>query len=109
MKAIWSVIGGILLVFTLISLFFGAFRFMEGHYALSAELKETREYAQKVNERLDFKIADDKRVSFQKEMREIEEKNLGKPIERWDQRDRKRYNELRDQLISVLGKIEKMM
>jgi biopolymer transport protein ExbB/TolQ len=102
-------IGSIIAILALLSAFFGAYRFMEGHYALADELKRTQDRAQKIEERLDFKIADDKKVSFQKEMREIEERNLGKTIDKWDQRDRKRYNELKDQLASTLGKIEKMM
>jgi hypothetical protein len=104
-----KIVGSILAIIMLLGAFFGVYRFLEGHYALATELKNTHEYAQKVEKRLDFKISDDQRISFQKERREIEERNLGQPIEKWDKRDRIRYEDLGDMLDRVKKNIEKMM
>jgi len=98
---ILKTIGSVLVIVMLLGAFFGVYRYMEGHYALAAEHKLLKE-------RLDFKIADDKRVSFQKEMHEIEERNLGKTIDKWDSRDRARYQSLQDMLDGVRKNIEKM-
>jgi hypothetical protein len=46
---------------------------------------------------------------MQQEMRQIEERNLGKPIEKWDIRDRTRYKDLQDQLSKVFEKIKMLV
>jgi hypothetical protein len=92
-------IAGFVSLLVLITLFFGAYRFLDDRYALANELA-------KVEKRLDVKIADDQRISMQQEMRQIEERNLGRLIEKWDQRDRLRYMDLKDQLGRILDKLK---
>jgi biopolymer transport protein ExbB/TolQ len=101
-------VGSILAIIMLLTSFFGVYRFMEGHYALAEELQRDRKYMEKIEKHLDFKIADDKRISFQKEMREIEERNLGKTMDRWDSRDRKRYQVLQDELKTTQDNLKEM-
>lgn len=96
-----KLIGSICAIVMLLGAFFGVYRFMEGHYALAAEM-------QKIEKRLDYKIADDQRFLTDQEMRQIEERNLGKPIEKWDQRDRLRYKELQKQLDKTQTKMKEM-
>jgi hypothetical protein len=94
-------VGSILALIMLLSVFFGVYQFMEKHYALATEM-------QKIEKRLDYKIADDQRFLTDQEMRQIEERNLGKPIEKWDQRDRLRYKELQKQLDKTQNKMKEM-
>lgn len=98
MKTVASVISIVLLL----GAFFGVYKYIDARYALAEELK-------KVEQRLDYKVADDQRFSMQQEMRQIEERNIGKPIEKWDIRDRTRYKDLRDQLDKVLERIKMLV
>jgi hypothetical protein len=91
-----SALAGILL---LLGIFFGVYKYIDTRYALAEELKL-------VSQRLEYKIKDDQRFSIQQEMRQIEERNLGKPIEKWDQRDRLRYKDLQNQLDKVQEKLK---
>jgi hypothetical protein len=96
-----KIVGSILAIIMLLGAFFGVFQFMEKHYALASDM-------QKVEKRLDYKIADDQRFLTDQEMRQIEERNNGKPIEKWDQRDRLRYKELQKQLDKTQNKMKEM-
>lgn len=96
MKTTLSAIGGILLI---IGVFFGVYKYIDDRYALAEELRL-------VSQRLEYKIKDDQRFSIQQEMRQIEERNIGKSIEKWDSRDRLRYKDLQDQLNKVQEKLK---
>ena len=96
-----KIVGGIISILVLLAMFFGAYTYIDTRYALSEELKL-------IEKRLDFKIADDQRESNQKEIYQLEEKNLGKPIEKWDKRDRERYKILRDLLKRAQDKLQKL-
>lgn len=78
---------------------FGVYFYFENRYALAQELKQ-------IEQRLDYKIKDDQRFAIRQEMRQIEERNIGKLIEKWDQRDRLRYKDLRDQLDKIQEKLK---
>lgn len=99
MKNTLATVGALIL---LLGAFFGVYKYIDARYALAEELK-------KVEQRLDYKVADDQRISMQQEMRQIEERNLGKPIEKWDLRDRTRYKDLQDQLSKVFEKIKMLV
>ena len=96
-----KIVGGITAVLVLLAMFFGAYTYIDTRYALSEELKL-------VEKRLEFKILDDQRDSNQREMFQIEERNLGKPIEKWDKRDRERYRVLQGLLEKVQDKLQKL-
>lgn len=96
-----KVIGGLLLVMSLLGGFFGTYRWIDARYALADELA-------KVEKRLDVKIVGDQRFDVRKEIRQLEELNLGKKIEQWKKQDRDRYNELLDQLKDLQDKLKKL-
>lgn len=96
MKEKLSVIAALVI---LLGTAFSVYFYFENRYALAEELK-------KVEQRLDYKISDDHRFSVQQEMRQIEERNNGKPIEKWDQRDRMRYKDLQDQLSKIQERLK---
>lgn len=94
-------VGAIISILVLFGIFFGAYKYIDDRYALAEEHK-------KLELRLDYKIKDDQRISIQQEMRQIEEKNLGKLIEKWDSRDRNRYKDLLDQLKNTQEKLKSL-
>jgi hypothetical protein len=94
-------IAAVIAIIALLGGFFSAYRFVDSRYALAAEF-------QKLEKRLDFKVANDQRISMQKEKREIEERNLGKPIEKWSQGDRDRYKQLNDDLIVTMDTLKSL-
>lgn len=96
-----KIISGLTAILVLFGMLFGTYRYIDNRYALAEELKKT-------NERLEYKIKDDQRFSIQQEMRQIEERNNGKTIEKWDQRDRIRYKDLQDQLNKIQEKLKSL-
>ena len=100
-------IGAIIAIATLLGLFFGAFRFMEGHYALAQELKNTKEYAQQVEKRLDQKIMGDQSDIKQNQIWKLEEKNIKKKSKNeWSEEDRDKHNRLQKELIDLEKKLD---
>jgi len=83
----------------LLAMFFSAYKYIDSRYALAEEMK-------KVEQRLDYKIKSDQRFEIQKEMRAISEANLGKPIEKWPERDRNRYLDLKEQLEDIQDQLK---
>jgi hypothetical protein len=100
-KSYMKSVAGFLAVLALLGGFFGAYRFVDSRFALASELA-------KVEKRLDVKIADDQRFNVRQEMRQLEEINLGKIIEKWSKQDRDRYNDLKDQLQRLQDKLKSL-
>ena len=98
MKNTLATVGALIL---LLGAFFGVYKYIDARYALAEELRQ-------VEKSLSYKIADDQRFSVQQEMHQIEERNLNKSIDKWDQRDRIRYKDLQDQLIKLQEKLKKL-
>lgn len=107
-----KLVAGISAIIVMLGLFFGVYRYIDTRYALAVEAQKEHgrldKQQQMLEKRLDYKIMDDQRFSVQKEMREIEERNLGKKIESWDKRDRDRYKDLQEQLEKVRDKLKNL-
>lgn len=81
----------IIAIISLVSIIFGAYFYNENRYAHAKELKETREYTQKIEKRLDYKILTDSlkatrdrlwylEVKYGKDINKIKDNDIRKEI-----------------------------
>jgi hypothetical protein len=82
--------------------FFSVYKYLDTRYALADDVVA-------INNRLENKIANDQKIDTQKELRDIKERNLGKPEEKWSKEDRDRKDVLENQLKDILEQIKSLM
>jgi hypothetical protein len=98
----WNVVKGASALIVVLGLFFGVYKYIDGRYALAKDVAD-------IEHRLDYKIAKDQKIDTEKEMSQIEERNLGKPESKWDIRDRARYKALKSQLQDIMLQIQNLL
>lgn len=78
MSTLQKVIGIIIGIFTIVGIFFGAFKYIDGNYAKAyqteEQIKQTTKQIKMVENRLDYKITSDQVQSINQRMWQIEDR-----------------------------------